>query len=44
MWHLIHKAFRHVDRWDGREWLVALVIVLTIGFICMRGMGSRSKY
>lgn len=44
MLHHIQTAFRHVDRWSSQEWLVALVIVLSIGFFCMRGLGSRSKY
>ncbi len=44
MWHYIHTVFRHVDRWDTQEWLIALVITLSVGFFCMRGMGSRSKY
>lgn len=44
MWNHIETAFRHVDRWDGKEWLVALVIALSIGFVCMRGLGSRSKF
>ncbi len=44
MWHFIQKTFRHIDRWDGQEWLVALVIALAIGFVCMKGLGSRSKF
>lgn len=44
MLHYIETAFRHVDRWGGQEWLLALIIALTIGFVCMRGLGSRSKF
>jgi len=44
MWKLINKAFREVDCWDGPEWLMALVVVLAVGFMCMRGLGSRSKF
>lgn len=44
MLHYIQTAFRHVDRWGSQEWLIALMIALSIGFFCMRGLGSRSKY
>lgn len=44
MLQTIQTAFRHVDRWSSQEWLLALIIVLAIGFCCMRGLGSRSKF
>ncbi|MHB8898080.1 MAG: hypothetical protein ACYC6Y_04985 [Thermoguttaceae bacterium] len=44
MWHQIEIVFRHVDRWGGQEWLLALIIALSLGFVCMRGLGSRSKF
>ncbi len=44
MWDLIEDVFRHVDRWGTQQWLLALMIALSVGFACMRGLGSRSKY
>jgi hypothetical protein len=44
MWNLIRTAFRTVDFWGAQEWLLALIIVMSIGFFCMRGFGSRSKF
>ena len=38
------------DVWDWfnrltrEEWVVVLAVVATLGFLCMLGFGSRSKY
>jgi hypothetical protein len=44
MWDFIQIVFRHVDRWGTQEWLLALMVALSVGFACMRGLGSRSKF
>jgi hypothetical protein len=29
---------------DRQEWLAVLMIGMVLGFLCMRGYGSRSNY
>lgn len=44
MWKLYESALKAVSRFDANEWLIALVVVVIVGFFCMRGFGSRSGY
>jgi hypothetical protein len=37
-------AWDTMNHFDRQQWLVALAIVTIVGFFCMRGFGSRSKY
>ena len=32
------------NRLNREEWVVVLVVVCALGFLCMLGYGSRSKY
>jgi len=41
---LVQTAFRHVDLWGPQQWLLALIIVLSIGWMCLRGLGSRRNF
>ncbi|MGD9635023.1 MAG: hypothetical protein AB7G28_16660 [Pirellulales bacterium] len=52
---LFQRLFRHTfelrgDLWDWfsrltrEEWVVVLAVVSVLGFLCMLGYGSRSKY
>jgi len=48
MWSKIDQVlaplFRLCRDLDREEWVVVFVVALTIGYFCMRGFGSRSKY
>jgi hypothetical protein len=48
MWHTIDKVFsplfRLCQNLDRQEWIGVFLVALTIGYFCMRGFGSRSKY
>jgi hypothetical protein len=44
LYDLIREIFRYADRLDPQQWLLVLVVVIIIGAICMRGLGSRSNY
>ncbi len=37
----LFKLFQSLNR---EEWIVVFVIVLAVGYFCMRGFGSRAKY
>ncbi len=34
----------HIYGLNRNEWLIVLVVVMLLGFICMRGFGSRKNY
>ena len=38
------EAMRFVEQMDKQEWVLALMAVVVVGLICMRGYGSRSNY
>lgn len=44
MWHFFRDLTRFLQRIDPGEYLMLLVLGLVIGFFCLRGFGSRSKY
>lgn len=44
MGHLWRNVMRTVDSMDTQEWMLALIAVIVVGFLCMRGFGSRSQY
>ena len=35
---------RTIDSMDTQEWMLVLIGVIVVGFLCMRGFGSRSQY
>ncbi len=37
-------AGRFVDNMTVQQWLYALVAVILLGLVCLRGFGSRSNY
>lgn len=37
-------AWEWFSRLTREEWLVVLAVVSVLGFLCMLGYGSRSKY
>jgi hypothetical protein len=41
----LYRAGIHwINGLDRQEWLVVLVVAMVLGFLCMRGFGSRSNY
>lgn len=44
MWQIVRDAMHYVERMGRTEWLVAAVIAMCIGFVLLRGFGSRTEY
>lgn len=48
MWHQIEQLIYPVLRYGGsltrHEWILVSIAVLVVGFLCMRGFGSRANY
>ena len=44
VWHYAEVVTRYAGQLDRIHWIVLSVIVLLVGFVCMRGFGSRSNY
>ncbi len=41
---LYEQFFRYVDRLGTQEWAMVLAGAILIGFLSLRGFGSRSNY
>jgi len=41
---LYRESIRAVNHWDHHAWLWALAAVVLVGFLCLRGFGSRTSY
>ena len=39
-----HFVMRHVGHFNKQEWLFVLLGTVLLGFFCLRGFGSRSRY
>ncbi len=39
---VLHNIWVWLDRLDRTEWLMLLGVTTAIGFLCMRGYGSRT--
>lgn len=44
MYQLYRVAMRFIQQMDTQEWLFALLGVVVVGLLCLRGFGSRSDY
>ncbi len=40
----VHKFFVFIEQLDTQEWVLVLMALVVVGFVCMRGYGSRSDY
>jgi hypothetical protein len=40
----ISSGWQWVNQLDRQEWLMLLLVTAILGFVCMRGFGSRSSY
>jgi len=41
---LLHVIWTWANQLNFQEWFLVLGIAAGLGFLCMRGFGSRSKY
>lgn len=39
-----NTSWNWLNQLDRQEWLMLLLVGMVVGFFCMRGFGSRSKY
>jgi len=44
MWSAINTVMSWFAGFDRHQWLLALVVGMVLGVLCMRGFGSRSNY
>ncbi|MEX2137819.1 MAG: hypothetical protein WD894_01055 [Pirellulales bacterium] len=44
MWNYFKETVDWVFRLDSQEWFLAMCAALVIGFLALRGFGSRSNY
>lgn len=44
MYGIYHSLVRRVDNFDTQDWTLFVLVAVGIGFVCMRGFGSRSSY
>ncbi|MDZ4821689.1 MAG: hypothetical protein SGJ20_22240 [Planctomycetota bacterium] len=44
MWKVYNDAVAWLFRLDSQEWFMAMCVALVIGYLALRGFGSRSSY
>jgi hypothetical protein len=44
MSRFLWEFMSRVDRLDRQQWLIVLAVTALVGFLCMRGYGSRNTY
>ena len=48
MWSYLHNAYKDSLSWalslNKSEWMLVMIVVVAVGFICLRGFGSRKDY
>ncbi len=44
VWRLWNVVMRFIERMDTQEWAIVLAAMIVVGFLCMRGFGSRANY
>ena len=44
MWSVYYSLMRVVAGLSPYDWLAVMIVVVLLGFFCMRGFGSRSDY
>ena len=44
MWNYYQQTVDWLFRLDSQEWFLAMCAALVIGFLALRGFGSRSNY
>jgi len=44
MWSLYYSALRAVNGFDLQDWLIAFVVAVALGSLCLKGFGSRARF
>lgn len=44
MYEVYRQIMSHVNGMTMQHWGIAAAVVIVVGFICMRGLGSRSGF
>jgi hypothetical protein len=48
MWYQLQRTIdvirEHATQMNPQEWFLVFVVVVIVGFFCMRGFGSRTYY
>jgi hypothetical protein len=44
LWRFLDNVTYHAGHLDRQHWIIISVLVLGVGFMCMRGFGSRNNY
>jgi hypothetical protein len=44
LWQLHNDFLRETQHFRIHDWMMLSILVLLIGFYCMRGFGSRAKF
>ena len=44
MGNYCRQVLRFLEQLDTQEWVLVLMGLVVVGFLCMRGFGSRSDY
>ena len=48
MWNKVERAiapiFHYAARLDRQEWIILFCVALVLGYLCLKGFGSRTKY
>jgi hypothetical protein len=44
MWRYVERSTAWMSSLSSTEWLGLMVLVLAIGFLALKGMGSRKTY
>jgi hypothetical protein len=41
---LIRDSWQFIEHMSVQQWFYVLVIAVVVGFLCLRGFGSRTNY
>lgn len=44
LWDAGGKVMRYTGEFNRTQWIFILIGVVVVGFLCLRGFGSRSDY
>ena len=44
MKNTVQNVLQFIGNMDATDWLLTTAVVIALGFICMKGSGSRANY
>ncbi len=44
MQEIASEVLSFINQMEPRHWVFALAAVIIVGFVCMKGVGSRTQY